>query len=318
SDYNNIYSDYAYPVYYQGNYTLANWETLGYDSNSVNIDPIFNTDSTLVPTSYIFENKGTPISGITDDINGVTRSSTAPDMGAVEFTIEPLNISGSYTIGSGGDYDSIAAVLSDWVIFGVSGPVTYNLLPGTYSEQIEFGDNIFGVSATNTVTFQSSTGKASDVTWQGTPTSSNNYILKINGTDHLTIKNITFDVSSSSSYGTTLEITGKTDSLRIQGNVFNGYNYNGTSSNHYLVESTSNTGTGIVFTGNTFTEGSYGLSINSGAADDGELKVVNNTFSGQKKGIYINSVDSVEVSGNIITGDHNGTGISINSSRPAI
>ncbi|SVB23974.1 uncharacterized protein METZ01_LOCUS176828, partial [marine metagenome] len=195
--------------------------------------------------------------------------------------------------------------------------VTYNILPGTYTEQIEIGD-FLGSSAANTVTVQSSTGSASDVTWQYTPTSTNNYVLKINETDHLTIKNITFDASTSSSYSTALDITGTTDSLLIQGNVFIGYDNNGSSANYYLVESTSNTGTGMVFTGNTFTEGSYGLYIYNGAADDGELKVTNNTFNGQYNGINISYVDSVEVSGNIITGDHNGIGISINICGPAI
>ena len=165
------------------------------------------------------------------------------------------------------------------------------------------------------MTVQSYTGSASDVTWQSTPTSTNNYVLKINDTDHLTIKNITFDASTSSSYSTALDITGTTDSLLIQGNVFIGYDYTWSSVNHNLVESTSNTGTGMVFTGNTFTEGSYGLNIDNNAADDGELKVTNNVFSGQYYGIYINYVDSVEVSGNTVTGAN--VGIYTYACRPA-
>ena len=302
SDYNNLVTDYSNLVRYQNSYyTLTTWEEQGYDSNSVSIDPLFSNDSTLIPRSYLFDNLGTPISGIADDINGATRSTTTPDMGAVEFTVAPVNISGSYTIGSGGDYSSIGAAIDDIYIYGLAGAVTYNILPGTYTEQIEIGE-FLGSSAANTVTVQSYTGSASDVTWQYTPTSTNNYVLKINDTDHLTIKNITFDASTSSSYSTTLDITGTTDSLLIQGNVFIGYDYTWSSVNHNLVESTSNTGTGMVFTGNTFTEGSYGLYIYNGAADDGELKITNNVFSGQYYGIYIYSVDSVEVSGNTVTG----------------
>ena len=44
------------------------------------------------------------------------------------------------------------------------------------------------------------------------------------------------------------------------------------------------------------------MHIYNGAADDGELKITNNVFSGQYYGIYIYSVDSVEVSGNTVTG----------------
>ena len=96
--------------------------------------------------------------------------------------------------------------------------------------------------------------------------SSANYVLKVNATDHLTIRNIGFDVSASSSYGTILEISGETDSLKIEGNEFRGYDYNSNSSNHYLVESTSNTGTGMVFTDNTFLQGSAGIFLTNGAA----------------------------------------------------
>ena len=128
SDYNNLVTDYSSLVRYQNNlYTLTTWEEQGYDSNSVSIDPIFSNDSTLIPRSYLFDNLGTPISGIADDINGATRSTTTPDMGAVEFTVAPVNISGSYTIGSGGDYSSIGAAIDDIYIYGLAGAVTYNI-----------------------------------------------------------------------------------------------------------------------------------------------------------------------------------------------
>ena len=56
-----------------------------------------------MPQVLSLDNLGAPISGITDDIHGSTRSTTTPDMGAVEFTVEGSALSGSYTIGSGGD-----------------------------------------------------------------------------------------------------------------------------------------------------------------------------------------------------------------------
>jgi parallel beta-helix repeat protein len=226
-------------------------------------------------------------------------------------------LSGNYSVGTGGDYDSISTALNDLSIYGISGPVTFNILPGTYTEHLTIGE-VYGASSVNTLTIQSSTGDTADVSWQYTPTSSTNYVLKVNGTDHLTIRNIGFDVSASSSYGTILEISGGTDSLRIEGNVFKGYSYNSNTSNHNLVESTSNTGTGMVFTGNTFTEGTAGLFFDNGAADDGELLISNNTCNGQYQSIYVAYVDSVEISGNTIAGDHGGNGIYVYSCRPAM
>ena len=62
SDYNDFYSNYAYPIYYNGNKTLEQWQAYGYDSNSVSIDPIFDADSTLLPQALFVDNLGTPIS----------------------------------------------------------------------------------------------------------------------------------------------------------------------------------------------------------------------------------------------------------------
>ena len=85
SDYNDFYTEYTYPIYYSGNRSLSEWQSYGQDSSSVNIDPMFDADSTLAPTSYILDNKGTPIADITDDMYGNSRSETTPDMGAMEL-----------------------------------------------------------------------------------------------------------------------------------------------------------------------------------------------------------------------------------------
>ena len=154
SDYNDFYTEYTYPIYYSGNRSLSEWQSYGQDSSSVNIDPMFDADSTLAPTSYILDNKGTPIADITDDMYGNSRSETTPDMGAMEFTVEGSALAGSYTVGSGGDYDSISTALNAITIYGISGPVTFNILPGTYIEQSTIGE-IYGTSATNTLTNQS-------------------------------------------------------------------------------------------------------------------------------------------------------------------
>jgi parallel beta-helix repeat protein len=123
SDHNDFYTAYAYQIYYSVNKTLAQWQAYGQDSNSVSIDPLFNADSSLVPESYILDNKGTPIASITDDINGTTRSETTPDMGAMEFTVEGSPLSGIYMLGAGADadYDSISTALNDLSIYGISG-----------------------------------------------------------------------------------------------------------------------------------------------------------------------------------------------------
>ncbi|QLQ06912.1 MAG: hypothetical protein HZY76_13270 [Anaerolineae bacterium] len=67
--------------------TLAAWQTAtGQDANSISADPLFvsTTDLHLSGPSSPAVDAGTPIAGITIDIDGDTRSATTPDIGADE------------------------------------------------------------------------------------------------------------------------------------------------------------------------------------------------------------------------------------------
>ena len=133
-DYNDLYSEYIYPIYYSNGYkTLFVYQASGQGEHSVELDPVYNTDSTLVPMRLLLDNLGTPIAGISDDMNGNTRSETTPDMGAIEFTPSSATLSGTYTVGTGGDYSTLQAVRNALVATGVSGPVTFKLSAGTYT-----------------------------------------------------------------------------------------------------------------------------------------------------------------------------------------
>jgi trimeric autotransporter adhesin len=68
--------------------TLTNWLATRKDANSINIDPVYNdlAKGDLTPTKLLFENRGSNV-GITTDLLNTTRSTTSPDIGAIEFTI---------------------------------------------------------------------------------------------------------------------------------------------------------------------------------------------------------------------------------------
>ena len=92
-DYNNYYSEAVQPVlgYISSDRVdlTAIQAGFGGNVNSKNFLPFFvsPTDLHLVPTlNGQLENMGTPIPGITIDIDGDTRHATTPDMGADEFT----------------------------------------------------------------------------------------------------------------------------------------------------------------------------------------------------------------------------------------
>lgn len=67
--------------------SLQQWrQATGVDSNSVFSNPVFQTDSLLVPNSLQADNLGRPVGQIATDITGALRSATTPDPGAYEFT----------------------------------------------------------------------------------------------------------------------------------------------------------------------------------------------------------------------------------------
>lgn len=94
SDYNDLYVDAsnasAHIGYKSGNQNLlSDWQTAtSGDANSISLSPIFanQTGGDLQPTNSLVDDKGTPV-GILTDILGATRSTTTPDVGAVEFAI---------------------------------------------------------------------------------------------------------------------------------------------------------------------------------------------------------------------------------------
>lgn len=94
---NTVYSNINYNDYYStgsvgyltsARATLANWQTAtGKDANSLNVLPPFlsATDLHLSTCGLTLESKGTPIAGITTDIDSDTRNSSTPDIGADEI-----------------------------------------------------------------------------------------------------------------------------------------------------------------------------------------------------------------------------------------
>ncbi|MCK5453943.1 MAG: hypothetical protein KAJ16_06255, partial [Calditrichia bacterium] len=109
-------------------------------------------------------------------------------------------LSGTYTIGSGGNYATFTAAVTDLNSLGVNGAVTFDVLAGTYTEQFEMV-SVSGASSSNTITFQSQTGMAADVIVQFTASSAgNNYIVRLNGADFITFQNMTF-TALGTSYG---------------------------------------------------------------------------------------------------------------------
>ncbi len=97
-------------------------------------------------------------------------------------------LSGTYTVGTGGNYGTISAALTALSTNGVSGPVTMNILPGTYSTTTTISIGAYtGVSATNPLVFDG--GNASTTTITGAVASG--AVVAVNLAKYVTVKNLT-------------------------------------------------------------------------------------------------------------------------------
>ena len=102
-------------------------------------------------------------------------------------------ISGAYTInpsGSGStNYLSFSAAAVDLNNCGVSGPITFTVAPGTYTEKLTL-TNVLGTSAVNTITFDGLDSAACIITYNQTVAAANPAVINLIGTSYVTIKNL--------------------------------------------------------------------------------------------------------------------------------
>jgi hypothetical protein len=76
---------------------LTNWQTFtSQEVHSLNINPVFTSESNLIPTTTGMPKTGSYITSLPTDIMGATRTNP-PDMGAYEFTTSPLVVTTAAT-----------------------------------------------------------------------------------------------------------------------------------------------------------------------------------------------------------------------------
>lgn len=287
--------------YYTGGRYLANWsgtycETLtdlrvanSMDQNSVSLFPAFRESDELTIRSPLLDNLGTPLTDVTIDMLGLPRSETTPDIGAYEYQsgLTPIT-EGSYTVGLGGDYPTLDSLVNALLEQGVSGPTTFNLIPGLHANaNLSFKD-IPGASETNRVVIQSQSGTPTNTALTYSQDATNNYIVKFNGTDYVTFQNLTF-TSGSTTHSTIFRIDGNTKNIKLLRNVFNGAST--TSDDWANKTSIYVPGDQIVdnleVKGNWFTNNSYGIYFSGNSNyPHTNITIEDNTFNQQYRSIY--------------------------------
>ncbi len=133
-------------------------------------------------------------------------------------------LNGTFTIGgsnpSFADFTAAASALSTQ---GISGNVTFNVRPGTYTERIQI-NAIPGSNANRTVTFQAENGDSSSVLLLSTTaTNGTNYLVSLQNVARVTFKRLSFQTPESGLYSTAVYLYNVTnfrlENCRLSGSL---------------------------------------------------------------------------------------------------
>ncbi|OFY89644.1 MAG: hypothetical protein A2236_00015, partial [Bacteroidetes bacterium RIFOXYA2_FULL_33_7] len=211
-------------------------------------------------------------------------------------------MAGNYIIGASGaaDFATFSAAVSYMSTEGVSAPIVFNVENGIYNEQVVISQ-ITGASATNTITFQSQSLDATLVTLKNdNATSTNNYVLQLNGADYLIFDKLTI-MASNASYGRVINMIAASSYNTFQNCRIQGISTTGYYDTFSLVYTNNTTDEYNTFQNNVFTNGSYGIKLkgySSMGLSSGNI-ITNNQFVDQNYyGIYVVNQDAIEISDN--------------------
>ena len=212
-------------------------------------------------------------------------------------------MSGTYHIGPGDDFESFQEASDSLESQGVNGPVNILVEAGTYDEQVEI-NMISGTSSDNTVTFQSATGDSTDVVLMYEATESNaNYVVKMFNTSHLTFRSITFHAKGTT-YGRGVILEGVSNNITFTHCRFKGYYNTNNRSQHASVFSTDQLPDSLYFYNNLFDSVTIAIYLNSSNANViNDVEIINNNFRDiGYQAIFFSRISGGTIDHNKITG----------------
>jgi hypothetical protein len=311
-DYNNIYTQTWQFVRWHS-YEPVNFDSLKGITHrcdhSVSVYPHMSTPGEPYTLDPWLNNRGMPLPEVTTDIDGNPRDPLNPDLGCVEFTPDPATttpLSGSYTVGSGGNYPTLGEALQDLMLKGISSAVTLDLLPGIYTEQVKIF-SIPGSSISDTVTIQSQTGNPADVTINYVPGGSNDdYVFYLRGADHLRFKNLTLHSDTTTSGHSIIVTSGEPDDIKFTGNILRStgsahpINFDYTYCTRWILEKNQFSLGQLWFRGSNYAGGIHLLENNFTNSDinfDGisNILITGNRFYNQANAINIGGCDGYHI-----------------------
>lgn len=300
-DYNNLYSATGSFGYFNNltATTFANWKSFtGGDANSVSMDPQFVSALSLKPDNGFMNDLGTQIPSVNTDINGTSRSSVSPDIGAFEFTGTKPPMAGVYTIGgTTPNFTTVSDAVAEMKTRTIDSTVTFHIRQGTYNESV-YITAITGMADTTLITFMPDPANTSDVIIQSN--SSVNRVLGLLNCKYVTFKGITLS-STDANYPLVVNMFSNNSNIMIDSCIINSSkaNTSNASYNAAVIGDGPNSFVNSSFTNNKVAKGNYGIRVRN---NSGTVKINNNTFTdfGAHGVYFLGNNDTVEIKNNRI------------------
>ena len=210
---------------------------------------------------------------------------------------QPLN--GNYTVGgTSPDYITVSDAVTDLNSSGVDGPVKFIIRDGSYVNSIQI-INVSGVSATNTVTFESESLDSTKV--YITVSGGSQPTVQITNTEHVIFRKVTLEKTGGSFNGIVLMIDSNIGNITVEGCRLSGVTVTGESTTKDVVQvgyMTEN----IVIKNSRIINGHFGIFVDGNISASRWLNISDNIFEQQyNAAIKISTAENITISHNKIT-----------------
>lgn len=235
-------------------------------------------------------------------------------------------LSGSLTIGgTGANFADITSFFTTLENCGMNGPIVAKLAPGTYSSSYFYFNSLFnGQSATNTLTFESSSGNPADVIIVDDGTNSSRGAVTFDGVKYFNLNKLTLQGKTGSTWSRGVFFTGNGNTnIKVTNCIINIDN-SATTSNLFsgisrIVASTNTIVDTVEIRNNIINGGVYGIHYLGTSAKQNHISALDsNIINSTYYGIFTNYTNIVTVNKNQTTQSANSaqryTGIHIERS----
>lgn len=316
-EHNNIYSRARNIARVQNTYyqTIAEFFSEFYPSTNsynISIDPMFGNDlEDQITESLWIDNKGTFIEGYETDFYGFERSTTSPDIGAIEFTGNPAYtpMSGQYWVGDneGAAFTTLQDAFDALMIRGVEANtlIKLNRLDGDFTEQLELL-TVPGISSQRALFIESNTDHYIRNRIIATGTQEKPYLFKIGRVNHLSIKDVAFD-NQSTTYGNGIYFDSYATEITIDNCAFTQASVRSGGDNIHLSDKAMLNNLKIKNT--IINSGRFGIYVNN--TNSSNITIENSDFTNQNYAVHASNVKNLTLTDNTISGFNN-TGILAN------